>query len=690
MLNNYSIQNNIIPVGKQKGLSDYLQLAKQVDDLVNLNYDRVWEEEIDVDASQRLFGLLTKSYHNADPFYKNRYLYQISKLAIYSKLKEATKFFINNFDDTHLNYAVDFYLKDHKAYFLKATALTAVSKTYIQNFTRLPEHTLSEFISYKFTRKNVDSLTLFNDLSLPIDKQTALFFNNFIHKQSSVLLLEKVANLDINSEITHLVLSASLQEELQKHYPKNPFAFNYINCKEMVNYPKDSGSYYWFTEEMQTSRLPQLKKTITSILDQKPQDINRYLLALAQVEFMLHDYQSSIKTLDKVMNNSRTEIKKQAVLLKAMITVNEMNYIGPKEENELFKIFKVIQKISQHESKKADEEDFYVGFAYDSVEQFWQIVASKYLQQGDNFKAYLAIHDVDFLNYYRDQCLIEDLLNFVQKKAFTAYESELLSHLAKQNPELYLYDYLASTYVYEFDFTNALYWYDRLENEASSAQLKAIPKYTDIPKSIIASTYRQCYECPFESNMTKIQANNIDTVNVFATKKELLKEAQRLRKSPAIKDQIAYGNLLLNINRKGYYRDLYSYDHSGGTNARIVKDINDGMFKHILPINFKDIMEVFHFVLTSKVSSEEKKSMAAWGIVQAQQGILEDIDNPFYEAIEFQFYSWKEEQLKEYYVNNPELRKQYHLLNQFSDSAFTKEILKECGFFNYYAKKPID
>lgn len=678
-----------IPPDKKEEFIDYISLARQVDNTIQITYDSLWEETDDTLSTEGLEKELLSAIEQSDSFYQQRYVYQLSKLALkQNKLQKIHEIVNKYLTDKDEKSAVHHYLLDHNAKYLKVIQgnKLAAAHQYLNNFIALPEKRVSTMNSFRFTLKpeNYDQLT--QKLSTTQEKTAFRFIKGFVTGEPNYVILKDLVNLNPNAELTNLTLARALNEELRLHAPNNLSILHKIECTDENTY-KAIGRNSWYLSEpdIETSNLNNLTTLCRQMAENGDvEDKERWQLAVAQLEYLAGNSKTAQKWLNKLSAQDES-IAKQKLLLHSFITVSELKTITDKEEKSLYAIY---EEFTNGDFQKQQDYNSQI-LGSDSLSLFWDIVAEKYFAQADYAKSFLAVNADRTLRQFRDRCVLEDLLAFQKRKKqnLNQFEQLLQSRFNHPHPILTLKDYIATTYIYDFDYRNALIYLKEISEQPLSVQ-QEILKFNSIPKDIFSIYHKQCYECDFTNNLTSLQAYD-NTSGEFKNKFGLIQKVDELQRSKDITDQLAYGYFLLNINRKGYYRDIFSYNDTNGTNRLFVKQFSASPYaygQHSLPISYAGIIEVFEQITRQSSASRESKAMADWGIILARQALFEEKSSKRYDWSESYFtpeYSFPVDfdNYRNYII---------HDFERFAETntAFSKEIILECNYFQQFISLP--
>lgn len=461
---------------------DYLIEAKYLEPYMRINYvespDSFYyrENENNKNATQlnyqKTIGALTSLYHAAkNPEIKLRYGYQLVRFNHYTrnyeKSVEAFKTFV---EPLKLKSAPYFLALDQLAGAQRGLKLNSDANwNFFQVFMNSKSRKESAFVSMRLS----DSASFDNILKRTQnnqEKNMAYFLLGYEDFSNPIPMMEKMYEIDPNSEILKVMAARSINELERSYLPiyynqenkasgtKNSTAKN-AETKEVETANKVS---FWdkivsffkniFSSSSENSgdeknpsdqqllnnpnRLPffteseqQFDQKSINFLDDFEKFTNKtkeksddefWQIADAYLKFLKKDYGKSTDILAKIKTNNPEYIE-QINRMKMLNDIVAQPKIDAAFEDHLMKLYPIL--FTQNSPQQYND-----GFAEPTTEEFLKdIIANRYFLQGEAGKSFLMNNKLSDLQYNPDSDLVKSVEEFYKKPNKTNFEQQVIA-----------------------------------------------------------------------------------------------------------------------------------------------------------------------------------------------------------------------------------------------------------------------
>ena len=471
---------------------DYLIEAKYLEPFMSFTYVESPNSfynsgpEAEKNAKQldypKTINALTSLYNAAkNPEIKLRYGYQLVRFNHYThnydKSVEAFKTYIQ---PLKLKSAPYFMALDQMAGAQRGLGNGAEANwNFFQVFSNSKSRKESAFISMKLS-DSASFQNLMKRAETPAEKNMALFLLGYDDFSNPVSMMEKMYEIDPNSEILKVLAARSVNELERSYLPiyfnndkdstatsdqkteatetntakvtelsfwqkiKNFFSGIFGSVKadnsengndqsdnELVKnpnrIPKFTKKDYYYGEGNQKDFAADFKN-ITAKIKEKSND-EFWQITDAYLSFLQKDYEGSEKTLNEIKTTNPeylTEISRMKMLNK----ITSQPKITPEFEDELYKNYKefFVSKAPVAETDSLADNFGYDEYAAPSTSDFLKdILANRYFIQGEDAKSFLMNNQLSDLRFNPNLELAQKLQVFFNKKNKTQFEQEVIA-----------------------------------------------------------------------------------------------------------------------------------------------------------------------------------------------------------------------------------------------------------------------
>ncbi len=354
------------------------------------------------------------------------------------------------------------------------------------------------------------------------------------------------------------------------------------------------------------------------------------------------------------------------------------------------------EKIYTHFLKNKEESQR--GFVYD-------ILGHNYIIQKDYAKAFLCHNSIDGLYGNQNINIINDLIDFTEKKNKSAFEKELLADKVTLNA---LYELKGSYYFKKDDLENALVWYKKLSsdfsclapidytdswNEARKNKQVSFNGYSNISSVIFSSNVQTYFESNVVDAFTDDNYKSFNFISKTMNKEQIVDALLQLKKLATNNDEQSakanylLGNFYYNTSLWGYYRNLFFYEGDNyylsyiynykTTSDPIKKSYNYAGGTGIISAN-NPKKPYDYFIKAESISKNNE--LKANAVFQASKCELD----LFYANNNDNYYGYDGDYKLLYSTKTRPMFKR--LKDNYSQTAYYKDIVSNCNYFNYYLR----
>lgn len=506
---------------------DYLIEAKYLEPFMSFTYVESPNSfyntgaEAEKNATQldytKTINALTSLYKAAkNPEIKLRYGYQLVRFNHYTRnYDKSVEAFKNYVQPLKLKSAPYYMALDQLAGAQRGLKLNSEANwNFFQVFSNSKSRKESAFISMKLS-DSASFQNLMKRAETPSEKNMALFLLGYDDFSNPIPMMEKMYEIDPNSEILK-VLAARSVNELERSYL--PIYFN--NTKEIgktenkstetpTETIKNSELSFWqkiknffssifsSTESSNSepgnnqneeellknpNRIPKFTKNeydntskdfatdfknITAKIKEKSND-EFWKITDAYLSFLQKDYEVSAKTLDEIKTKN-PEYLAEISRMKMLNDIVSRPKITPEFEDELYTNYKdfFVKKAPVIVKDSMADNFGYEEYSTPSTNEFLQdILANRYFLQGEDAKSFLMNNQLSDLTNNPNLELTNKLEIFYNKKNKTAFEKDIIAKNLDgiANPEAFFQVIYGDFAMRAADFGKAKSYYEKGQN----------------------------------------------------------------------------------------------------------------------------------------------------------------------------------------------------------------------------------
>ena len=616
---------------KVKGFIQFLYFAKQIE-AISLQQLGVWDIEQGMKrnyASPEIIAELENRYHiESDPFLKNRYWFQVAKAKYYSIDKSSIISFFDKTKET---------VKKNNLYY---RALSYVAGAHYKQRNYTLSNYLYSIVYYNC--KEMRSIAAYNfhpqeqsdfDSSLQLasnNNEKIALWTLYGYYADELKAIREISKLDTKNEHIDFLLAHFINNEEKRLNSEAELknAVEYKNVlKENVN--------------------PEAVLLIDSIARQE--NTSRpflWYMGAGYFQILAGNY----KLADIYLEKSSILISNKSLAINQIRLLQLVN-----------NILRIDSITKQHEEKLVSELDWlYNKCPNDSIKSFrynhtvsWSkyYLSSLYKSQGNH--VFSEILDPS-TNYYINQNNIDNMIEYFTKKDMSNWDSIIIGQYAFTLSDLYDYVSIKNTYIYPENLEKAIYYMELSQH--SNDTLDCDP---------FLGRIKDICECT-EGNVPNIRFTKLDLLRRMKGLQLLIAKGER-----TYEHYLALGNAFYNITYFGNSREFYFNAIINNYGIYI-----DPLYKSWL-LNSSIANTYFNNAL-QVANNNEQKALCVYMMSKCER-------NTFY---------------TERYYEDGYLRDSYNqdtnylawngfvkLKNEYSNTSFYKQVIKECGYFKSYISK---
>jgi len=631
--NNSGILNRRFSVidSKVKGFIQFLYYAKKIE-AISLQQLDVWDIEqgmIRNYASPEIIAELENRYHiESDPFLKNRYWFQVAKAKYYSIDKSSI---ISFFDSTKGT------VSKNNLYY---RALSYVAGAHYKQHNYTLSNYLYSIVYYNC--KEMRSIAAYNfhpqeqsdfDSSLQLasnNNEKIALWTLYGYYADELKAIREISKLDTKNEHIDFLLAHFINNEEKRLNSEAEFknAVEYKNAlKENVN--------------------PEAVLLIDSIARQE--NTSRpflWYMGAGYFQILAGNY----KLADIYLEKSSKLISNKPLAVNQIRLLQLVN-----------NILRIDSITKLHEEKLVSELDWlYNKCPNDSIKSFrnnhtvsWSkyYLSSLYKLQGNHvFSEILG----PSTNYYINQNNIDNMIEYLTKKDMSIWDSIIIEQYAFTLSDLYDYVSIKNTYIHPDNLDKAIYFMELSQH--SNDTLDCDP---------FLGRIKDIYECT-EGNVPYIRFTKLDLLRRMKDLQVLIAKGER-----TYEHYLALGNAFYNITYFGNSREFYFNPIINNYGIYI-----DPLYKSWL-LNSTIANSYFSNAL-QVASNNEQKALCVYLMSKCERNTFHT--ERYYED---GFFRDSYNQDTNYVAWNGFVK----LKNEYSNTSFYKQVIKECGYFTSYISK---
>ncbi len=712
-----------------KYLAPYMQITsdsryhnywgKKKHNVSELNYNKV----IDV---------LTRSWHaETSKELKLRYGYQLVRFAHYNrKYQTAINYFKKYVASLHYKPIMYYYALDQKAGAERGLGLNAQANAdFFTFFMHTQNRKESAYKSLRITNgfdlhqllQKVKTQKAKNDVYL------LLGFNDFNNPLASFREIIKNSPNAIQAKV---LMARAINQLERKYFPLTYYCpYNEENCftdlknRELpiipFNIDDQIRSFY------QQALLASLQQTQNPAVTDKA----FWNLTTAYLYFMQRKYTQAQQFLADITSSNKKYLqqKKQLELLIAIISHDKIDRAFEKTLMTKYGKYLKAYTVSNH---------FY-GNKNTPASFIIDILANRYLLQGDYGKAFLLQNHLDALEYGRGIAILKDIIKLYHKPQKDAFEKYVLNNIPphiynyrKQeytkvphfNFDQYVTQMLGTYYLAKGNFKQALAEFKKVNDTYQQLRYHTVYRsgkvkqeveqyaphqfngYSHIPRAVFGSNRMVCFNCNDEEVMETPYITAFPFLKSQMNKRELTEALIKLQQivqqqgEKSAKAAYLIANFFFNTTTLGYYRQILTFDitNSNGPKFHNYWWVSVDEHNHVLYYkNYADnTMLINNFQLPlnylekglTLTQDKELKARLLFTAAKCEQGI-------FYQKgiSEFNRQNKDENYFSDDYQDKVRAFKVAHyrpyfkrLKEQYSQTHYYSQLKTNCKYFDYY------
>lgn len=656
----------------QKSFAKYMLLAKKCEGISSNNSGGSgWyqgEENDDYDQKPELLELAIKNYKSeANAFLKNRYGYQIVRLAHYLQENDAALKYFENFLklDTEASYIYFLALeqKSGAAYNLKN--LQEAAKGYFEVYSKVPSRRRSCALSLRYL-----------DWSNP-QLNDAFFAEN--------------GYAEIESFFKSYYFNGSISREMQKLQNKNPnspylevLAIREVDKLQNLIFKNQYDGYYGYSENEGTSNSQKLHEIAKSQIQNKDvlrKDFWRIVLSASYIE--KKDYKNAGLIVSEVSEQSEMYI--QAKRLSFSIAILELQSLNRGEIDRLFTRLKADKQLYESRPLTAfffnTVSDLYkkdgniiisllgsLNFNMESSEYNWNEVETNL---GENWKLH-------YKNELVDDEIIQKLQNVIDLPKKSEYEKLIISKI-KASPQDYANELRGTWYFQHNKLDEAISYFKKIENPSAFYEKNirpemfsgAIREYFDVPFSQQSDKIHLKYKDLFKEDIQKIDRDETYADNKLKLAQTFQKLEVMVKNDPDNAADYYYmlGNAWYNISEGGWFLNALQYLGNNERNSILNYDYYPEGQQKSTNSEFLVTASTFFNKATGAKGSKDTKAKATFMLAKTNYCFSVERNDD---------YKYRVEVCGDHKNYFETLKKDY------SDTAFQAQVIRECSWYRNF------
>lgn len=698
----------------------YLSYAKYLEPYMEYRYDGFWEDRVEqaiekLDYS-KVINVLTRSWNaETENELKLRYGYQLVRFAHYNhKFKDAVKYFNQYVESLNYKPIMYYYALDQKGGAERALGnYMQANYDFFRFFSQTKNRKTNAYTSMKVTQ-DLDFQKMLAQVKTEQEKNDLYLLLGYKAFNNPLVELNKILVNSPNA-IQAKVLMARAVNQLERSVLPVSYSCGYgVDC-EM---------------EYSDHRLPVLEvKEVLPFLNEALETSKRQMkvaedkgfwqLTTSYLHFLKKDYNQSKQILAQI-NSKDTLIKEQKERMGMLLEIVEKERIDAAFEQMMLTKYNSI-------FYAAEPVDYY---SYNTTSDFIvDVLANRYLLQGDLAKSFLLQNNVADLEYNPNVELLNQIESFYYKKNKNKFEKYLFD---KINDSFYVADDLKSKVVYDFpnwlanmrgtlaladgDFKNAEREFSKVDKRFSlrggyvgrneygysTYAYDVYNGFSNISNNIFGYNKMVCFNCPEDKVMSSVYLDEFPFIKSKMNKLELTEALVQLSQFGNKKDEKAakanylLANFYYNTTNLGYFRELLRFDVNNLYGPKFHEesyyspDLHAFYFKHYgNSANYSDNFKR-PFAYAEKAyqlaKTDDLKARIAFTATSCEQGIFYDSmeTDPDILKLDLGWKHFNSEELRDVKVRK--YRKYFKELSKYSETAAYDEYISSCNYFNYYSE----
>ncbi|MDC8001092.1 hypothetical protein POV26_08590 [Aequorivita todarodis] len=669
------IMANKITKNLQKPFANYMLLAKQCEGISsNKNGGNGWyqgEENDGYDRKPELLELALKNYKaETNSFLKNRYAYQIVRLAHYLQENEAALQYFDTFLklDPEASYIYYMALEQRSGAAYNLQKFQEAAKGFLAVYSKVPSRRRSCALSLKYFDWSNPQL---NDEFFADNGYAELqsFFKSYYYNGSIFKEMQRLQEENPNSPYLE-VLAIREVDKLQ----------NSLFSNHYYEWNKDSEN----NKSLDSETLRTLQNIAKAQVENKAvlrKDF--WSIVLSATYLKNEDYKNAALSVSKVEKNS--ELYPQAKRLSFSIEVLQLKTLDRKQIDLLFSKLKSDTQLNESRPLTAfffnSISDLYkkdgnvIVSLLGSMDYSWENAQYSFERAEAELGNHWKLH---YKNEFVADAVIQKIQNFINLPAKTDYEKLIVSKL-KSNPQDYVNELKGTWYFQQNQLDEAISYFKKIENPA-------VFYGKNIRPELFSGAIREYFDTPFSEKSDKIHLKYKTLFSEDAPKMELeetyadnkLKLAQTFKKleelaksNPENAADYYYmlGNAWYNTSELGWFLNALQYIGNNDRNHILGYDYySDGQQKSPNSEFLKNATQYFEKAAAAK-GNKETKAKAVFMLAKT---------NYCYTTERNANYRYRVEVCgdhRDYFQT---------LKDEYSDTAFEAQVIEECSWYRIF------
>ncbi len=620
---------------KNKGIIDYLIIAKRAETLLNPN-ENGWEPvNYNLTALDSLQQVCKNRFSIEKNFFlKDRYGFQVSRALSISDHAGNLSFLEKEYFPVKENSSLYYRTLGSKArslYLLKKYA--EANHIYAKIFDEFPPLKIVAHQSFHPQEEEdwKQTLALCNTSEKIAAWQLAGIYNDPLQAMKAIYAI------DPKSEKLKLLMVRAVNQT-EKYLLNNPLSdyyFFYAPYKYVYSYNSES------EREQEKSYLDYASSTqqfFRKVLrENKMADRALWQLALAHISLLQEDVASADNIISQI-----TDVKNDSLLLgqleitKGILAVQKLNKIDTRAENEIFDHIKKIRQFTDPALRNAN-----------AIRYITSRMSGIYQNQKDFAKQELTYPTGRL--YLVNSERTKGILSFLERKHVNEFEDFISSNYVLKENELQRL--LIVNYLYEYKFNEAAAIYN---------------VYKEDPQNVFSSNpfnirIVDCHECDDNSN-TKNTYNTFTLLNKLIELKNNGENAKD--KEEKAKSYFLLANGLYNITWYGNLRYMRSEDKVDYDYSFVVYSELSGFLKKTSFFDCSESLKYYQLA-ANLTSNKEFKAKCTWMMAKCEHNNWLNAEHPEYKG-------------------DFKAGKYFAQFKQMNNTRYYNEVLNECGYFKTY------
>ena len=652
-----------------------------------------------------------------NPEIKLRYGYQLVRFNHYTRhYGEAVSAFKKFVEPLKRDTPIYWYALDQKAGAERGLLLmNEANYDFFQVFIHSKNKKKSAYLSMRFSNDN-DFQSLLKNAKNAEERNMAYFLLAYNEYNNPVPLMEKMLANNADSDILKVLAARSINQLERSYLPI------YVSCGEDCQnkdkrLPLYSEIYgIGFDDAKSKNFIDQMTAFIAKA--RAKSDDYYWQMADAYVKFLNKDYAKSLT----ILNNIKTSDAEYLAEIKKLKMLNDI--VSQPKITEQFES-EMMQKYGDFFAKPAKIKEYWEGQP-ETTDFIRDILANRYLLQGEDGKSFLMNNMLSDLQYNPNSALVKKVDDFYQKKNKNAFEKYIALNLNDVGDTNAFFNVIYGDFAMRnAEFEKAKTYYENAKNFAGiprviydwkeDTRIENPLKYSkneydgfhNISSLIFGYNVWESYQSAPEESMKAENLQAFPFIKTTMSKLELAETAIQLEKAGKENSQNAakanqiLGNLLYNTSVLGYYRHVFVMDinNENGPKFHFGNSTSDFHYYYknfsyqsfIEPDNF-DVANKYYQLALAKTNDREEQARILFQMASAEQGKYYQYETKSSPEIPYDDPKWEEKenlqknQLDK--IKNAKYRTNFALLkSKYADTKTVKKLTSSCLYFGYYMRK---